>query len=101
MLTATTLRCVSAQPEQPLAWELQLSHLLLVQQRGSALQLLTLCAHDGPDAVHTRNLALNAEDDAARLHELLRLAGLNARGAVQPPISPRPLVRATIFELLG
>ena len=75
-----------------------LARLLLVQQRGRDLQLLVLAS---TGSVETHTLSLHSDDDAARLHEVLRLAGLNARGAALPPTNPRPKVRMTILELLG
>ena len=102
VLTATTLRCTRQAKGEPPLWELPLAHMLLVQQRAAVLHILMLAStYDGPSAVEARSLTLQGEDDAARLHEILRLAGMNARKAALPPTSPRPQVRATIFELLA
>ena len=91
-LTSTTLRCAGPLLE----WEMPLASMLLVQQRGRSVELLALAA-DGDSAIESRSLTLHCDDDAARLHEVLRLAGLNARGAVTSPISARPLIRATLL----
>ena len=98
VLTATRLRCVGAVPGEPPLWELPLARLLLVQQRACSLQLLALAA---TGAIETHSLALHSDDDAARLHEVLRLAGLNARGTALPPVNPRPMVRTSVLELLA
>ena len=52
----------------------------------------------GGSLTATRRALLPSADDAARLHEVLRLAGLNARGAVLTPISHQPLLRTTLFD---
>ena len=102
VLTSTALRCAGTGPGAAPLWELPLAQLLLVQQRGRELHLLALSSSVGShDSVETRKLALHSDDDAARVHEVLRLAGLNARGAVLPPSHPVPQFRMTVFELLG
>ena len=101
LLTPSTIRCASPTASAPPLWEIHLSKLLLVQQRASRIELLVLANHAAAGAIEHHTLELHAEDDAARLHEVLRLAGLNARGAAHPAMSPRPEVRSTIFELLG
>jgi hypothetical protein len=45
----------------------------------------------------SHEVALRGDDEAARLHEVLRLAGLNAKGLAQPPPCPRPLLRTTLL----
>ena len=97
-----------AEAVQTILWELPLNRLLLAQQRGHHVQLLALAAAatttaGGAEtsAIETYSVALHSDGDAARLHEVVRLAGLNARGAALPAASPQPLVRATLFELLG
>lgn len=102
VLTPTTLRCTAPGPGEAPQLQLQLARLLLVQQRGRSLQLIALSAHEGSSgSTETHSLSFHSDDDAARLHEVLRLAGLNARGAALPPINPRPTFRTTILELLG
>ena len=102
----TALRCVDSDgggAHASVLWEIRWEHLLLVQQCGSRLRLLALAAHNlEPDAMSsattgTRDVELHSDDDAARLHEIVRLAGLNAKGSALP-LAPRwPLVRTTLL----
>ena len=52
----------------------------------------------GPLVTVAHEVALGSEDEAGRLHEVLRLAGLNAKGLAAPPPCPRPLLRTTLLE---
>ena len=109
LLTQTRLRCLVAQGRHTsgggvaqgtaAVWDIPLVGLLLVQQRGCDVQMLTLTEAEAPDPLIARQqVSTRSEDEAARLHELLRLAALNARSS--PGISScrlTPLVRASVL----
>ena len=63
------------------------------------MRLLTLAADNGGGSTvtTTREVELHSEDDAARLHEVIRLASLNAKGAALPPRAPWSAMRATLL----
>ena len=102
VLTSTVVRCVDQSPDQPSTiWEVQLEQILLVQQRGCCVQLLVL--HETSSfaqssaAFSTFEVVLQSSGSAARLHEVLRIAGLNARGKAMVPPPPGALIRSTCF----
>jgi len=109
LLTRTRLRCLVAQGRHAsgggvaqgtaAVWDVPLAGLLLVQQRGCDVQMLTLTEAEAPDQLIARQqVSTRSEDEAARLHELLRLAALNARSS--PGVSTcrlTPLVRASVL----
>jgi len=123
VLSPDVLRCIArgrdTDDDATLHWEVPLTHLLLVQQVGSDVQLLVLVqgstrgpvsssassqasAARGPDLVSstptTLRVGLLTEEDAGRLHNVLRLAGLNARRAPMPAERKEPMVRATVLR---
>lgn len=109
LLTPEALRCTGASPDDHVVWELPLTSLLLIQQRKSCIHILAVhsqsAAHHsfgrGDDtqggASITHEVTTHSEDDATRLHEILRLAGLNARGQPMMPSRHRPLLRSSLF----
>ena len=51
----------------------------------------------GPTKTASHAVATASEEDAARLHELLRLAALNARGMAKAPPTRWPVLRSTLL----
>jgi len=122
LLTQTELRCVGPPPGKPVLWAASLANLLLVQQRGSHVRLIALAEREGggsggggdgdvgggggravggsQSATVSHEVALHSDDEAVRLHEVLRLAGLNAKGVALPPPCAHPLMRTTLLEVL-
>ena len=105
LLTPAALRCVAA--DGSLMWELPWPRLLLVQQVRARVRLLVLRAHGstssfgggfGGSVTEAYDVGLPSDDDAARLHEVLRLAALNAKGAALPLAPRAPLVRTTLLH---
>ena len=99
-LTPSAVRCVGDYGQ--LRWELPFERALLVQQRGSRVRVLAMAPRDSDGSMGAATehfeVALHSEEDAARLHEMLRLASLNARGGALP-FAPRwPLVRTTLLS---
>lgn len=115
VLTAGVLRCTGPLPDDTATWEVPLTDLLLIQQIGSTVHLLVLPARGSSAAASTtdsvllptataasnaiRKVTTNSVDDATRLHEMLRLAGLNARGVATTTSPSRrwPLLRASLL----
>ena len=95
LLTSTALRCVGPRLLEPLLWEVPLADILLVQRRASNVRLLVL---DESRMTATHEVGLASEDDAARLHEILRIAGLNARGGTLAPTIPWSAMRTTLLQ---
>ena len=95
LLTSTALRCVGPRLLEPLLWEVPLADILLVQRRASNVRLLVL---DESRMTATHEVGLASEDDAARLHEILRVAGLNARGGTLAPTIPWSAMRTTLLQ---
>ena len=102
LLTPEGLRCASPSLSGDgiaVVWDVPWACLLLVQQQGCQLRMLTLqdAANNTTSATLSREVRLCSEDDAARLHEVVRLAALNAKGAALPPSCSWSLVRTTLL----
>ena len=105
LLTASHLRCVHLAAKVPSVeelsaslWEMNLSRLLLIQERGQQVSLLVLAAPSCHAGMETLSVLLPSADDAARLREIIRVAALNARGQAVQMSSPRPLIRSALLE---
>ena len=117
LLTRTRLRCLILQRRAggddaangaAALWEVRLANLLLVQQRGCQVQMLALAEASATSValpatspardplIVQQQVSARSEEDAARLHELLRLAAHNAHGVLTAVRRP-PLVRASVL----
>ena len=102
LLSAQVLRCMGPTADDRMRWELPLSSLLLVQQSGAAVQLVALQVPVSSSSTNSAPLVFYkvstlSNGEAARLQEMLRLAGLNARGVAMPSLPCWPLVRSSLL----
>ena len=106
IVTPDALRCL-CHLDGAVLWEASLAEVLLVQQQGPRLRLLCMLPmsesprsrSEQPSStyIEARVVRLSSAGSAEELQELLRVAGLNARGVPLPPTLPCPTVRVALL----